>query len=76
MKKKRRRNPSVYVVGEIPGRIERIFYHRTGPGVSKKMAGPYQHGFSSSAKILAMSDGSLRIVPTKRGRKLWVNLPH
>lgn len=75
-RKPRRSNPGVYVVGEIPGRVEKIFYRRYGPGVSRGMAGDYQHGFKSAAKILAMSDGSLRIVPMTRGRKLWVKLPH
>lgn len=75
MKKRRRSNPRG-IVGEIPGRIEKIFYHRSGRGVSKAMAGPYQHGFKSKAKILALADGSLLIVPTTRGRRLWVRLPH
>lgn len=72
---KRRDNPP-RVIGEIPGRLEKIFYLRQGRGVSRSMRGPYQHTFKSAAKILALSDGSILIRPMARGRKLWTSLPH
>ena len=60
------------VVGEIPGQIEEIRYRRFGPRVSKKMQGPYKHKFSSAGtKMLALRDGSILIVNTRR-RKLWL----
>lgn len=70
-----RRGRRVRIVGEIPGRLEKVFYRRFGQGVSPAMRGAYQHAFKTGAKILALSDGSLLIRPARKGRKLWISLP-
>lgn len=64
------------MIGEIPGRLEKIFYHRSGRGVRPDLRGPYQHAFKATAKILALSDGSILIRSVARGKKLWISLPH
>lgn len=73
----RRGNPSG-VVAEIPGRIEAIDYLRpknASPAPDRKgVRGnfvPYRHAFRSSAKMLALADGSVLITPSKGGRRLW-----
>jgi hypothetical protein len=67
--------PSARVIGEIPGRLLEIRYDRKGPGVSADMAGLYKHPFKAQAKILALANGGLLILPTGR-KRLWVRLPH
>lgn len=60
----------------IPGHLLEIRYKRYGAGVGRGMAGLYKHPYRSKARILAMCDGSLRIVPVRRGKRLWMALPH
>lgn len=64
------------MIGLVPGHVLEIRYKRYGAGVGRGMSGFYKHPFKARARILAMSDGSLRIVPVRRGKRLWVRLPH
>ena len=73
---RRRRDPAVRIVGEIPGSLEEITYERPAGTMrgEKTPAGIYTHSFGSSAKMFAMSDGSLLIKPTGRS-KLFEDIP-
>ncbi len=70
------RDPAVRIVGEIPGTLKEIVYQRPAGSMRGKRIPPatYFHRFESSARMFAMSDGSLLIKPTGR-RKLFEEIP-